>query len=326
MQNSVFVVNKEPYCIWEVDVIERNKEFLKGIDPDYFSYLAEVHLNADDEKRAAVAIRAAFHHALETLFSLFGAYTQAPDCAYAWVAKCSNNQLRKFVTDVNSGKNSLFTKLNIDRVTWSEISKSVFSSYLPNTDKNKRTCKLFEKLWGRLASEFLNDAHIDEYNSIKHGFRVRSGGFSLAVGLEHEYGVSPPQDEMKCISHSEHGTTIIKLEPITPSKGNRSYRSIRHSLNWRIEKTALLLQFASMSINNITSALKISNGIDAGSCKFTRPSEDDDFETPWSYSTGVTSSNMDYVFQYDKSMETTKEQLQKEVDSYVQNKVNNESN
>lgn len=25
--------------------------------------------------------------------------------------------------------------------------------------------------------------HVDEYNSIKHGFRIRSGGFALAVGL-----------------------------------------------------------------------------------------------------------------------------------------------
>ena len=70
MQNSIFVVNKEPYCIWEIDVGERNREFLSGIDPEYFSYLAEIHLNADDEKRAAIALRAAFHHALETLFSL----------------------------------------------------------------------------------------------------------------------------------------------------------------------------------------------------------------------------------------------------------------
>jgi len=305
-----------------MNVGERNKEFLNGIDPEYFSYLADIHLNADDEKRAAITLRAAFHHALETLFSLVGAYVQAPDCAYAWVAKCSNNQLRKFVADVSGGRNSLFTKLNINGVTWNEISRSVFSGYLPNTEKNERTVKLFAELWSKLAGEFLNDAHIDEYNSIKHGFRIRSGGFSLAVGLEHEYGVSPPQDEMKHLGHSEHGTTIIKLEPISSNKNERSYRSKRHSLNWRVEKTALLLQLASNSINNITSALKISNEIEASSCKFTRPLKDEDFETPWSYSTGVTSSNMDYVLQFDKSMNTCKEQLQKDVDSYEQSKVN----
>lgn len=318
MQNSVFVVNKEPYCIWEMNVGERNREFLNGIDPDYFSYVADIHLNADDEKRAAIALRSDFHHALETLFSLIGSYVQAPDCAYAWIAKCSNNQLRKFVADVSCHRNSLFTKLNIDNVAWSEISRSVFSGYLPNTEKNGRTVSLFAELWGKLADEFLNDAHIDEYNSIKHGFRVRSGGFSLTIGLEHKYGVSPPQDEMKCIGHSEHGTTIIKLEKISSNKDERSYRSKRHSLNWSVKKTALLLQLVSMSINNITSALKISNGVEASTCKFTRPLEDGDFAAPWGYSTGVTSIDMDYILPFDNSMNTNKEQRNRPVNPSTQ--------
>ena len=321
MQNSVFVVNKEPYCIWEVDVSERNKGFLNGIDPGYFSYLAEINLNSDDEERAAVALRTAFYHALETLFSLIGAYVQAPDCAYAWIAKCSNNQLRNFVDNVNKNGGSLFTKLNIDRVTWGEISRCVFASYLPDTKKNERSVSLFAELWSKLAYEFLNNAHIDEYNSIKHGFRIRSGGFSLAVGLEHEYGVSPLQGEMEYVGHSEHGTTIIKLEAISSNKGERSYRSRQHSLNWRVEKTALLLQLVSMSINNVTSALKLLNGAEYGSCKFTRPLEDDDFSAPWKYSTGVISSNISYMINPDENMTTSKEQLKKHIDSCMESKI-----
>ena len=321
MKNSVFVVNKEPYCIWEVDVGERNRGFLNGIDPGYFSYLVEINLNSDDEKRAAIALRAAFHHALETLFSLIGAYVQAPDCAYAWIAKCSNNQLRKFVDNVSKGGSALFTKFNIDNVTLDEISRCVFASYYPVTEKNKRSVSLFSELWCRLAYEFLNDAHVDEYNSIKHGFRVRSGGFSLAFGLENEYGVSPPPDEMKWMGRSEHGTTIIKLEAISSSKGERSYRSKQHSLNWSVEKTALLLQLVAMSINNVTSALRILNGAEDGNCKFMRPIKDDDFSAPWEYSTGVISSSISYVINHDESMTTSKEQLQKHVDRCMQRKM-----
>ena len=77
-----------------------------------------------------------------------------------------------------------------------------------------------------------------------------------------------------------------------------------------------------MSINNITSALKISNGVEASTCKFTRPLEDGDFAAPWGYSTGVTSIDMDYILPFDNSMNTNKEQLQKQVDNYVQSKVN----
>ncbi|WP_334037045.1 hypothetical protein [Alteromonas macleodii] len=321
MESSIFVVNKEPFCIWEKDVGSRNVEFLDGIDPDYFSYLADIYSRAEDKKRSAIAMRAALYHALETLFSLIGSYVQAPDCAYAWIAKCTNNQLRNFVTEVSSTNNSLFTKLNIRNVSWGEIAENVFSGYIPNTEKNKRTSKLFAELWNKLAIEFLNEAHVDEYNSIKHGFRVRSGGFTLAIGIEREFGVSPPQNKMQTIGHSEYGTSILKLEKLTSNNNERSYRSKRHSLNWSIEKTTLLLQLAAMSINNLLSALRISNGVAASSCKFVRPSKDSDFALPWDYTTGVTISNIDHFFQVDKSMLSKKSQLQDIIKNYMESRV-----
>ena len=313
MDSSIFVVNQEPYCLWEIDVQERNKEFLDGIDTGFFDYVVKLHLNADDEKRASIALRSTLHHAMETMFSLLGAYIQAPDCAYAWIAKCSNHKLRDFVRSIGNYNNDLFTKLLIERVSWEEVSKSVFRGYLPRTEKNVKTVELYARLWSRLAREFLEQSHIDEYNSIKHGFRIRSGGFSLAVGAEPEYGVSPPAEEMMALGHSEHGTTYFKLEPIGEEKGNRSLRSRRHSLNWRIEKTALLIQLVSMSITNVTSALKIANGAEGGTCKFLRPVEDDDFDKPWSFSTGVTSFNMDFVIPENEVKSTTKTELLKRI-------------
>lgn len=313
MDSSIFVVNQVPYCIWEIDIKERNKEFLDGIDTEFFDYVLELYLNADDEKRASIALRSTLHHAIETMFSLLGAYIQAPDCAYAWIAKCSNRELRDFIGSIGNYKNDLFTKLSIERVSWEEISKSVFRGYLPGTEKNEETVKLYARLWSRLAQEFLDQSYIDEYNSIKHGFRIRSGGFSLAVGVEHEYGVPPPAEEMRALGGSKHGTTYFKLEPIGESKGNRSLRSRRHSLNWCIEKTALLIQLISMSITNVTSALKISNGTEGGTCKFLRPVEDEDFEKPWSFSTGVTSFNMDFVIPENEVVSTTRSELLKRI-------------
>lgn len=313
MDNSIFVVNQEPYCIWEIDIKERNKEFLDGIDTEFFEYVLELHLNADDEIKASIALRSTLHHAMETMFSLIGAYIQAPDCAYAWIAKCSNRELRDIVGSIGDYKNDLFTKLLIDRVSWEELSKSVFSGYLPGTEKNEKTSKLYARLWSRLAREFLDRSHIDEYNSIKHGFRIRSGGFSLAGGVEHEFGVPPPAEEIKTLGGSEHGTTYFKIESIGKSKGNRNLKSRRHSLNWRIEKTALLIQLISMSITSVTSALKIANGAEGDTCKFLRPVEDEDFDRPWSFSTGVTSFNMDFVIPENEVVNTTKPELLKRI-------------
>ncbi len=117
LQNTIIVVNDEPYCIWEVDLEKRNLEFIEGIDVDYFEYLLNLHLNAEDEKRAAIALRITLHHAVETFFSLLGAYIQAPDCAYAWVAKCHTEELRSLIKKVVDGDQKTFTKLNIDPVS-----------------------------------------------------------------------------------------------------------------------------------------------------------------------------------------------------------------
>jgi hypothetical protein len=66
------------------------------------------------------------------------------------------------------------------------------------------------------------------------------------------------------------------------------------SLNWTIEKTALLLQLVSMSIKNVVSALRIANGASPGTCRFHRPTDDSDFDRPWSYSPGVLHCSFDF--------------------------------
>jgi len=316
MQNSIIVVNEEPYCIWEVSIPERNKEFLDGIDTGYFDYILKAHLASDDKKRAAIALRATLHHALETMFSLIGVYIQAPDCGYAWLAKCSNSELRQLVSKIGDRQNSLYTKLNVKQVSWESVSEAIFRCYKPHSEKNKQTAKLFASLWRRMAHEFTDSYHIDEYNSLKHGFRVRSGGFSIAVGLEHEYGVAPPENEMKVIGSSEHGSTFFRIETIGQPKQNRSIRSKRTSINWRVEKVALLIQLVSVSITNIVTAIKIANGANAGTCQFIRPEEDSDFDKPWAFSPGVNCCNIDFAIDENEIVATTKKGLLEKIDEY----------
>lgn len=313
LDNTIIVVNEEPYCIWEVDLKQRNKEFLDGIDVNYFDYILNAHLSTDDEKRASIVLRATFHHALETMVSLLGAYIQAPDCVYAWIAKCSNPDLRALLQKVNKGNTTVFTKLKIKNVSWKSIAEVIFRSYLPGTEKNRRTTEAFSKLWQRLTYEYLDENHINEYNSLKHGFRVKSGGFGLSVGIEHEYGVSPPENEMQLIGYSEHGTSFFKLENIGDRKRSRNVRSRKVLLNWKIEKIALLIQLISISITNITSALLIANGAKPSTLKFVRPSKDDDFEKPWEYSPGVTSCNLDFSIDESWVTPTTRAELLKKL-------------
>lgn len=322
LQNTIIVVNEEPYCIWEIDLEKRNIEFIEGIDVGYFEYLLNLHLNAEDEKRASIALKTTLHHAVETFFSLLGAYIQAPDCVYAWVAKCKNEELRFLVKKVTENDPDIFTKLIFEGISWESLAELIFQGYMPNTERADSTKKLFAKFWGQLAHDFLDDKNIDEYNSLKHGFRVRSGGFSLAIGLQHERGTPPPKDEMKSLGGSEHGTKFLRLEPIGGIKKSRNLRSRKVSLNWKVERIALQLQLVCMSITNIISALKIANGIEAEKCTFVRPTEDGDFEKPWSFSPGVMSFSMDYVIDETQVTPVAKDELIKIIKAHKEENRN----
>ncbi len=153
--------------------------------------------------------------------------------------------------------------------------------YKSGTPRQAESIKLFGDFWERLASEFLEQNRIDEYNSLKHGLRVSSGGFGLSFGVEHEFGVPPPDSEMHTIEKSDFGTTFRRMVPASETAGDRSLVAEQVSINWKIEKIAPLLQLTSISITNAIGALRILNGDPYDQIKFTRPEEDEAFTEPW---------------------------------------------
>lgn len=308
LRNTIIVVDEEPYCIWGWDLDDRNRLFLEGFDTDYFPFLVATLASSDDTRRASIALRATFHHSLETLFSLISALVQSPKCVYGWIAKCSNVTLRRVVNRINAGDGKLLCPYVRKPIGWEGIADIVFACYMPDTEKGSSTKRLFAALWGQLAHEFLNRDHIEEYNSIKHGLRMRGGGFTLAVGLEHSYGTPPPDSEMKAIGHSEHGSSFFRLERIR-EEGSRSFSTRRVALNWKVEKVQLLCELTAMSIANVIGALRIINGAPASTVQFHRPVDDQDFTRAWSHSPGVTSMNMDWVIDPRQIPKVTKAQL-----------------
>lgn len=281
MENTIIVVNDEPYCIWDEEIKQKNLEFISGIDENYFKYCLDTHHKAEDTKRASIALRLAFYHGLETLFSLIGAYVQAPDCVYAWLAKCSNSDLRSLVKKIDQGDRTLFTKLKIKKISWDSIAENIFLTYLPGTEKNKIMTKHYAKVWRRLARELTDEEQVCEYNSLKHGFRVRAGGFCFSIG-EEESGMAPAT--MECLTYSDFGTSFYKFEAIGPKKENRNLLPKSIALNWSLERTSYMLQMIKMSIANLKSAIKIINGDRADENIFVRPLVDEDFFKPWTYS------------------------------------------
>lgn len=318
MQDTIFQVNDEPYCLWDPDLKARNHEFLKGLDSDFFEYNFTVHLEAEDDIRSSVALRLSLHHSLETLFSILGAYVQAPDCAYAWLAKCSTPALRLLVERINQKQPNIFTKLNVDSINWETIANSIFHSYKPNTEQNAETVKHFATLWSRLANELNNPVHIDEYNALKHGFRVQNGGFAISIGKEPSLGVAAPEDDMQLLGKSEYGSSFFTVTPLSTTVKTRSLRISRTSVNWSVERVILLNQLTQISINNVVTALRVINGWSPTECKFLTPESSDDFDKPWHFSPGVTNMKWGHVTDETNAMLLTKEEILQKLALYQQ--------
>lgn len=313
-QSTIYSVLDEPYCLWEIDVTQRNLEFLSGIDAEYFRYLAETHIEALNDKetanRAAVSLRLGFYNGVETLFSLIGGLLQAPDCVYAWISQCTTGQLRALLARIERNDALLPLRIKLEYMSWDAIAKVVLQQSNPDPAKAARNGDLFGALWARLAAEYVKDVHIKEYNSLKHGFRVSHGGFRIAIGLQHEPGVPASSEQMHSLGGSDFGSTFYVLEQIGGGdKSNRSRRSRRVSVNWSAERMLIDLQLISMSVRNVVSTLQLWNGRNPAEVSFVRPLQNKDFDRPREMHMGVLNTSMDFVIPEESVQSTTKEEL-----------------
>lgn len=248
MENKIIYVNDNPYVLWDKEIKENNKIYLNSIDSEYFDFILNLVEGQQDENRISLLLRSTFYHSLEMMFSLLCALIQSPLSAYAWIPKCDNNSLRKIITRINNQENTLHCEHpNISTISWYSISSIIFYS------KDDTIKKEFAHILELLANELINEKNIDEYNSIKHGLRVRKGGFHVSL-----FNETNPNTKYK-IGGSKFGTSWYKIKKLKKDTEDRSFFSQKNHLNWSLERTNALTQVISVLIYNVTSALKAYN-------------------------------------------------------------------
>jgi hypothetical protein len=296
-QYSLIIVDKRPYCVWDRDLKKRNLEFLEFLDPSYYDYIADTHLQniADGDEatsnvsqHAALALRSTYSQALETLFALISAAIQAPRCVPAWFYLYKNQELRSVIDKIQNFK-QLLSHINKDCLSWKSVSEAIFQSFVIEDKEKESAIKAgFAQLWSRFASDFLDDDFTHEYNSIKHGLRIRPGGFRIAMGVEETPGVHAPAENMSLLGKSDFGTGYIATEKI--GELGHHVQMKRHHRNWNPEDLAWGLHTASLSISNVCVALKILNGVNPKDILFHYPIDLSLLLEPWkrSHQIGVT--------------------------------------
>lgn len=270
LDQSRFVVNEQPYSVWEKDLHKQNLLFIKGITPSYFEHLAfsqAEYLESDEPERrqhAAIALRTSYMHGLETLFALLFATIQAYDCVFGWLLKYQLNDLRTLVENVQK-RQPILSYLHTDRPSWEDLVRATL--LVDESQMPPETVGEYALLWQRFASDFLSGK--DEYNHFKHGFRIRPGGSQFAIGAEAQPGT--PAAKMVIIGKSDFGTSYISLEKVANSKLDYG---VRHtSENWDPNSYVSGLQFIAMSMSNIIAALNVHNGVSAETIVFQWPNE-----------------------------------------------------
>ncbi len=325
LEGRFFAVGEDPYCVWDWDLRNRNVQHLKSLDPRYFDYVARAnfaHLDAEDteeRRRAATAIRAAYHHGLESFFALLFATLQAPDCLVGWMQIYMPVKLRELVKaldpmlaergdDRDRARHrhaQLSQHLKVrPRATWEGVSATV--NLVPGDDEEraKRVRENFANLWRGFGKDFVNQNFTDEYNSIKHGLRAGSGGFDMAIGLQASEGEPAPPEAMHSLGGSEHGSSFFmartfvewpaqkeKKPRFSGRDRNLSFRVRRHHLNWDPRGLCTALALISVSIHNVRTFALALNGIESGQ-QFLTPAKEA-FSMPLGQLGGVAVSNMD---------------------------------
>lgn len=277
----------------------RDLEFLNMLDPAYFDHVSItmgnlLASNDEEAQYAAIALRTAYSHSLETLFALIGAAIQAHQCVAAWLVKYKNSELEQLVRKLDAGM-PVYSRLTITPLTWHNLAEILSPVDHKNAEKNEWIRRGFGKLWRRLAKEFLAQETSEEYNSIKHGLRISQRGFSAAFGLETISGQPAPSENMRMLANSKFGNTYHVAQKL---HDGRNFRLMEKSYNWNPYKYVYALQLISMSVKNVISTLKTWHGIEASSIQYHNPTDEAAFNLPWSQlQPGLTSFNVNPIIE-----------------------------
>jgi hypothetical protein len=282
-----FMVNDSPYCAWEATQAGTSLAAVNGISPEYFEYLVELYapsVEADSiPTHAAVALRTAYAHALETLFAVMFAGLQAPEAIYAWLHRYRTEELVALVQRVSSGEefhHSWLVKLN----SWKDVVGLVLSR-MPVELMSQSGTRLtreeviegFSCTLSHFARDMVSQSFRDEYNDAKHGMRLLAGGFSLAFSKEDSSGV--PSDEVHVLCVERCGSSAYKVEQIPGAKHH--LRVVQHSRNWRPVADIQKLHLATCWLACVKSWLRVALGAEDPPAKWNWIANKSEYEEPW---------------------------------------------
>lgn len=282
MQYRSFCVDEKPYCVWNYH--DSNESFLRGIDTQYFLYLASTHsahLDGEHQERAVLALSNAYYHGLETFFMLVYAALQAPRCVSGWLLKCWPEQLRDLVDKSLAGQLPKACRWKMTDGSWEQISNLVHDRLLQETPEDAELKILFAELWRRFARDYRQSFREAEYNSFKHGFRMRLGdGGTISWDNKPNAGEAIETRPAKTTLSSGFGSIFCTAKPLEGANNPdlKHHFSLSHcQANIDIKQLSKNLVLLGVSIHNVVAFLKRVNEFPQEEITVARPDQREAF-------------------------------------------------
>ncbi len=242
MPIQMFVVDERPFACWGVSH-NVNLAFIRSIDPQYFNAQADAFeplLQSNQNQHGATALRLAYSHALETLFALFYASLQAPNCVQGWLLKYRVEDLHRITEKIRNGK-SIYTRFNTQTTNWQSILQNLYS-YCEAHESSS-----FVEWYDYFSGDLIDDARRGEYNQLKHGFRTRS---TPTLFMLHSDGDAEPIKWQ-----SEYGMGFSEATRLHQGNGI-NFKLEYYRVNWTALHMSQSLRVISVLIYNLVAMLQ----------------------------------------------------------------------
>lgn len=306
LQYVMFAIGDRPRCVWEYGMRERQLEFIKAIDPGYFSFISNQQMpllasNDENRYRAATLIRATYSQALECLFAHMLAAIQAPYCGYAWLLDYQPGELRDLVKKIQTGAN-LPTPFKNTYFNFETIANMLLPTNNSDETMSRIGKKAFSSVWSKMSYDFTDEKLTCEYNSIKHGIRVRPRGFRISIKNNNS-----PDSVNVPLEGSEFGSQFFVKEKIGGQRLH--FRGRRQLVNWFPEMLGRRLEIIDKSLRNIQLFLIHFNKGESDNVKAWFPESEDTFASAWAKAPGTFAFNFDMVISKQDIESFTKEEI-----------------
>jgi hypothetical protein len=181
----IIFVGEKPFRVWRSESPFRDGDPLLGMRPDLHVAACEPLKNilAVDPKndQATLGLRLHYGLAQEAFFALLFAALQAPEVPTTWLLLYTTPDLLGLIERFARGKDLPSVLRCPDPGSWESLAETLVPKCVLDDSTNRRRIRRLGCFWAEWAAEQSNGETRAEFNSLKHGLRLRSASPFLSI-------------------------------------------------------------------------------------------------------------------------------------------------